>query len=544
MSKFNISFLFPDDIHFHRRSFKTLFDFLDKHKIPCTFLREHRELKLCYGDYSKQPKIDKYVDHIKTFDPQALYSYSHAHKLRPIRIYPLVQTEALSYLLATRENWYGLPLPGDAKVIFGKMYTEDRQTLLSNMAAAMLWIDYLDGELARLPNFTHCCIFGGCAIYTKVLTKLLMATRTKVIMMESCFTGNEYYFEEKYEPISNNCDIRFPTVFRSISLPEDPNLYDRERTKAINRVLTARNKNVSQPAEIEEFEPFPCPERDTILVIGQVQNDFSLLESRLPNINSIYFYKTLIQRLLDRTKVNILFKAHPWERKKAHLLRPLTRMEIERFRNSLIPDKAKRIRILEDSNICKLFDLSEYVITLNSQSAIEAAFYSGLKPIVFGNPFYGGKGFTSDYTHLDDFLEDFSHQKIKKSLSIPEYQAFEEFLTKWLQCHLITTRPVGVHQLETRLSVPQPIPLAVSRFTTLHPNTQPRISNDVNHSRRSLRIFGSRLSRRGKSLPKLSESIRKFRIDPGLFFRERRPIKIHVLQKIVAQLRRFHRLQL
>lgn len=67
--------------------------------------------------------------------------------------------------------------------------------------------------------------------------------------MEHFFTGNEYYIEEKYDPIPNNTNLKISNVYNSVNIEENGFELERTRIKAINKVLLAKNKNVTQPSE-------------------------------------------------------------------------------------------------------------------------------------------------------------------------------------------------------------------------------------------------------------------------------------------------------
>ena len=50
------------------------------------------------------------------------------------------------------------------------------------------------------------------------------------MVMESLFTGNEYYCEERYSSIANNCDIKHKAIYTNhVKHLETGNDYDRER---------------------------------------------------------------------------------------------------------------------------------------------------------------------------------------------------------------------------------------------------------------------------------------------------------------------------
>ncbi|HCN9346693.1 TPA: capsular biosynthesis protein, partial [Escherichia coli] len=103
-----------------------------------------------------------------------------------------------------------------------------------------------------------------------------------------------------------------------------------------------------------------------------------------------------IDRLLCDDDVFVIFKSHPWERHKNNIRSALTFEKIHEYIKELPDDKSSRVFIIEDFNLESLIKQSDHIVTLCSQSAIEAAFL-GVKPIQLGNAFYGQKGFTYDF---------------------------------------------------------------------------------------------------------------------------------------------------
>ena len=54
-----LNILFPDNLHFHERGFKSLFEFIKKYGIAHTFVKDRYELKACYGEYSEYASLLK-----------------------------------------------------------------------------------------------------------------------------------------------------------------------------------------------------------------------------------------------------------------------------------------------------------------------------------------------------------------------------------------------------------------------------------------------------------------------------------------------------
>jgi hypothetical protein len=347
----------------------------------------------------------------------------------------------LSFLL-TKKNWYDFELSSVNLEIFTKAYNENFEILITNYAATLIWLDFWNRELNEMPLISYAIIFSGSLIYQKTLILICQKSRIKTFVIESSFTGSNYYIEHKYSHISNNSDIKFQSFYDSIKLPGDKLVYFRERNKAINKILLSKNKNVVQPIECEELDI--NPNLPTVLIIGQVVNDFSLIES---NICSINFYKRLLQSL-SNYDFNIVFKSHPWEEKKINIKKDLTNEEINSFIKLNLKKSRSRVNVTNHYPISRLYEISDFVISLSSQSLIEAAFY-GHKPIQFGNAFYGGRGFTYDLSMevIDEFCEKLNRGEIVSKMTLDEYDNYMCFITKFIHIHLISVHKSGIMQI-------------------------------------------------------------------------------------------------
>ncbi|MDK4603517.1 capsule biosynthesis protein, partial [Kingella kingae] len=71
-----------------------------------------------------------------------------------------------------------------------------------------------------------------------------------MMVMESLFTGNEFFCEERYSPIANRTDIMHKAVYQSLlDKINSESVYENERMKAINKMILMKNKNVQQPTD-------------------------------------------------------------------------------------------------------------------------------------------------------------------------------------------------------------------------------------------------------------------------------------------------------
>lgn len=452
MSKFFIA----DPLHINKRNFGSLYEYFDESKSSVIFNEERQDILSLFGDYSSQQDflLEEYT-HLQTLSQEQLFETS----VLEVNLFKVARAELLS-LLITQANFNDKPLPTSIKELFNYIYENERESLLWNMASAMQWLNHWSPAIKQHnPKFV--LVFSGSLIYARSLLELLKNRAPRAFVLESFFTGSDNYIEEKYEPIANNSNLKFKAYYRSLGADELPLEWDRSRNKAINKILGATNKNVSQPAENKK--KLFSNNRPTLLIAGQVLNDFSLLEHNSVGLNSLDFYKNFIQRVLEETDLNVIFKAHPWERKKKNIGQPLTLTALEKHFN--VGEQSYqyegRLLLLEDYNIKSIFKQTEYVAGLNSQALLEAAF-EGFRPIQFANAFYGHKGFTSDYTceSLDCFIADLKTGKIPNKLGLEQYKNYEAFMTKALQFSLVSAFPSGKAQLKSIFHITPPIAIS------------------------------------------------------------------------------------
>ena len=424
-----LSFLIADSLHINKRNFSSFFSFIEQNKIKTHFESSHKDWISLYGVYdTKLDILSSKIDFLSELDKNRLFEFT----INSINIFSIARAEILT-LISVQEEWFDHQYPTSLSDIFDKLYKFNRKSLLENMAAAWYWVDFWKNRLSELQSFSHCCVFSGGLIYQKALIEQLKYTPTKVMVMESLFTGNEYYCEERYSCIANNCDIKHLTVYnQKLKILKENFCYDKERTKAINKILLSNNKNVQQPVNSEDIH-FEL-NGDIITIIAQVVNDFSVVEYNGLGLSTIAIYKELITKLVNNG-FNIIVKTHPWEEKKNNIRFPLTKKVLEDFvLNSLDETKKSRVCIVDHYSIKKLFKISKWIIGLNSQGLLEAAF-EGFKPIQLANAFYGKKGFTHDYSFydIDSLINDINENNIRPLLSLKEFDAFEEFMTVLLQ---------------------------------------------------------------------------------------------------------------
>ncbi|MDY0143994.1 MAG: hypothetical protein RBR97_19100 [Bacteroidales bacterium] len=449
--------LFPDNLHFHKRGFKSLMELVEEQSYEPIFITEHNNLKALYGNYRDHKTMFlKYYDELSDLKLEELFEKTYFG----VQIFSLAKAEILSILMA-KDNWLNTDIPCDNCWVFNKAFTEDKETLLLNLSAVMFWLDFWKSLIKKHKSINKCIIFSGSLIYAKTLSYLLQNTPTRVFVVEHFFSGNDYYFEEKYTHIANNSDIGYRNIYNKLLRKFNENddvTKSKERVKAINKFLLSNNKNVTQPDRDEEDHSFET-DKPTVLIIGQVINDFSIIETKLPNINSLQVYLKLIKGLLEETDFNIIFKAHPWEKSKINIRRSLTKDMLQSYLMATFTEAdQKRVMIVEDFNLQQLLEKSDFVTAFCSQALIEAA-YLGKKCCQFGKAFFGNKGFTHDFSNESELIDALKDYNISGELTMDEYEKFMTFLTIFYQFHSVSIHESGKSMLKTKMQKHALIPV-------------------------------------------------------------------------------------
>ncbi|MBV7413346.1 hypothetical protein [Aeromonas sp. sif2433] len=489
----DISILFPDSVHFHERNFKSLFDLIARHAIPHTFIKDRNSWVAAYGDYKNlKDDLIVYYNKLKVLDTNELSEFT----VKGINLFDVCRNEALTFFLpkqSFREKISGVP---NNKDLISTMYLVNKEVLLLNLSAAWSWLDYWGEKLSQFKNHTYACIFSGAQIYNAALLEILKTHPTTPLVMEHFFTGNEYYIEEKYEAIPNNTNLKHANVYKTVDVEELDFELNRTKIKSINKVILSKNKNVTQPTGDFIIENNG---KKVISIIGQVVNDFSIICTAKKYLSSIDFYIELIEQLLTDENNFVVFKAHPWERQKNNVKSAMTLDCIADYVSKLDGDKSARVFLTEDFNLSDLIKQSDHIVTLCSQSAIEAAFL-GVKPIQLGQAFYGKKGFTYDFDTIDEFISELNSQNLSKTLSLDEYKSLELFLIKFLEKSLVSVHKSGILSLEKKLKkIPH---ISLVKAAPLPPKSNNRIVISVPHS-----------SVTKKKIDKLKRNPKKFFID-------------------------------
>jgi len=435
--------LFSDALHFNEKNFSSLLEYLRQVDAKITRPANAASITL-FGKYQQFPSI---AERASVMGQTALRYPDCCH--RGINLFDLARAELMS-LCCSRAHWltqadYG----ATADELFDRLLQSDREDLVLNLAAAHYWIDYWY-DILNGKTFEFVFVFSGSLIYAAALIAVMKNFPGRVFVFEHFFSGRHFYCEEKYSHLANNSDARRRNVLHS-SVPHGARINQERLERGIRALQQIKNKNVTQP-QSQQSRLF-ANRQPTVLIAGQVLNDFSLLATGATGIHSLAVYKQLIREILARTEANIIFKAHPWENHKSNLQAPVTLRAIQQAFGA-----CDRVKIVEQYALSDALAEADHVVLINSQLGIEAAL-AGLKPYQLGQAFYGAYGFTFDL-RLDDFgplLERINSGK-KSLLSSSEYLELRSYLMHMLVDHLVPEDPAqGLPRLKRLFNIsPRP----------------------------------------------------------------------------------------
>lgn len=429
-----------EDLNVNKRNFLTLYQYLENTETEFhVLLDQGSELfktAQCFGKYPKQHvRLQPYINGYRYMGCDDLFLL----KKYNINLWRLCRSELMCYLLS-KEEWHENFMLKYSREEFDYVYNNYHDDLISNIGAAAYWLDewYLKKDV--LQKYSCVFMFSGSLIYARSLMEFVRRSATKCYVLESTFSGNQFYLDERYTPIANNPSI--------VPLPEAfPGSIDREIIKAKNKSLNIKNKNVTQP-QSRGLLTFGNNE-PTVLLVAQVPNDFSLIEPGFPFSSSISAYKKLIYELITKTRMNIIIKSHPWENHKVHLRNALTYKMLTSFLKSLSEEQQSRVLLVEDFNIYDLFDCSQYFVTFTSQSGIEAL-VRGFRPFVLGNSFYASDEYCCRADSVESLVDKILSER--PTLTLEEYKKFEFFLIRYFQLTTISTTPEGLDQIAHKMT--------------------------------------------------------------------------------------------
>lgn len=410
--------LFADNWHFHRRNFLPIFDAMKSGLLPHQFETSRRSWWKAHGRYSKLSKhLSQSTDFIDQQGDWRTITYMG------INLWEISRAEFLCYAL-TQDHWHvgDIPNQSDFEFEFAISNPLDKEALRLCLAAAHNWLLFWNQYLDRHADVSHAIVFSGSYIYTRALMALAKQRDILVLVTEHFFTGNDFYLEYRDNPISNNCgvqrDLRVSTSIVEKEIDVISSAYAHARIKGM------KNRNV--PQTNIPFKHTWSDKSPIILIIGQVANDFSIIETPSDEISSIATYRQIISELLNNTNANVIFKAHPWERRRAPLFSPLTKIIIEEWIHSLPIKDQLRIILIEKEPIQKIFEICNGVVGISSQGLLEACYY-GFKPVLVEKTFFSQQGFTHDVKDNLNLLNGVFNQSFWR-LSLDEYHQFQDFM--------------------------------------------------------------------------------------------------------------------
>lgn len=161
--------LLTDEVHFHKRNFRSLFVFFEKNKIKVTNAKAPKDWIGTYGNYSdKKAELERYVKIISDLPKDNLKEFSY----QGVPVFNCCKLELLSYVVI-RQDWHSLDFKSDDEQLFDYAYELSFEDLVLNMSAVLYWVDWWTEKIEMLPNQNYYCMFSGSLIYTSVLTSLL-----------------------------------------------------------------------------------------------------------------------------------------------------------------------------------------------------------------------------------------------------------------------------------------------------------------------------------------------------------------------------------
>lgn len=490
--------LIPDNRHFHRRNFPMLLDLIRADGISTWRERSHRGWWSRHGDYETL-RADL-ASHIARIEATPAGEWLEL-ETDGINLFSCARGEIFCKLL-TLPHCIGLEgsQSDDAFLRAVVLHPESRDTVVLCLAAADHWLCFWARTLEDKGPFSHVLAFSGSQIYNRALLALAARQSIESFVLESFFTGNDCYFERRSTPIANQSLLRDRDYVDGLVAREVASTLDQFRSEAFRRFSMMANKNV-RPTRGSLKPPF-ANTKPTVLIVGQVLNDYSLIETPASHFSSVAFYTRLIDRLLDETDANVIFKAHPWEHKRPNLGDSVTLNALRRMADGLPEDRCKRLVFYEYEAIDALFPFADWVTGLCSQGMLEAC-YAGLKPVQMGQAFFGGHGFTFDVEQPEELVELVRSDEQGGRLSLEEYRRFENFMAVALVVHLVPNAAEGVVKMRDRLNRPQDPPTAPAVYEQLlapppvTPGWREFISNPVPWA---LNLFHLGLSRSGDRL--------------------------------------------
>lgn len=362
--------LFADNFNFKEENFPSLFEYFKKSNTKFHFDDFNTDLKKSWGNYDNStlntelsPELEHYKNRFDFFD--------------------IAKDEFLSSLIINSNLLSSEDIYDEEGVLdfLKRKYPNNYERCKE---VALYWVSYWF-NLLKTKKIDAVIVFGGNLIYAKALLKVAEFLSLKCFVVEHFYTGNDFYFENRYSPIPNNSYIRSKRFLENIA-SDDFSFF--------SKINNQKNKNVKQPSYAS------IAVDNYVLLLCQVPNDFSILSPWNKWKNTLYFYKRIIKEILEKTNKNVVVKVHPYERVKNKGAFN-TYDELESFISKLNSDDADRVFLVENFSLEGLINGCDFSVTINSQSGLDVV-RLGKRLVCFGEPFYGRHGFTTDLTEVTE----------------------------------------------------------------------------------------------------------------------------------------------
>jgi hypothetical protein len=435
-----MKFLFSDSWHFHKKNYEPVFRALKEEKIDYIVESTQKKWWKAHGDYGKLISKDSLGS--LNFEKDRISTMA----VDGICLWPLVRSEFLCHRLSD-PRWHNLEIANSDEEIIGflRSLPDELRTLEYCFLAAHQWINFWQDYLGRNEDITHAIVFSGSYIYTRSLMAVAQKKQISCFVTEHFFTGDHFYFEKRYTPIANHSQLHDLEIASTISLKSGSGI----APSLVNYVVSQmRNKNVRPFVTYSKESHFSERDLGTVLIIGQVLNDFSLIETTANHLSSLALYKKLIFSL-SNANLNVVFKAHPWERKRPNLMSPITLTSLQDYVSTLSEYQQKRISFKEFEPIQSLFLSATHIVGISSQGLLEACHF-GLKPALFGSSFFDSHGFIDSYADINSFVNHIFHGR-KGRLTFEEYNSYLRYMESAFFSHLVPNNHWGVSAVKAKI---------------------------------------------------------------------------------------------
>ncbi len=244
------------------------------------------------------------------------------------------------------------------------------------------------------PDLVVCV--NGTHVLPYAASTTAQAMNIPVWALENSFLSDRFFLEDVTGAVGNQQSLgRF--------------LFDRERHKALTAheeqdlaaYFAARDTSTSfdgcirQPASKDAEtlrRDLKLGDRPTALLLAQIPYDSVVTLDNPHYPSSYHFLRAVVDVFAEHPDWNLILRFHPKEAEEGG---DATARRLAR--DGSLPPNVVTVRG-EEENTYSLMDLSDFGITINSQSGLEMV-QKGKACLVAGDAFYAGKGFTRDLPH-------------------------------------------------------------------------------------------------------------------------------------------------